>query len=179
MAHTTGCVLLMAGLFFSLTALAAPVKQPDVATLINQRLAYMKDVAGYKAAHHLPIEDLVQEDKVLASSVKEAESLGLDGDSVRPFVQAQMDAAKAIQYRYRADWLATPDADWQPAPLDQVREKIGALSSEVLQGISAQLHRGDRFTQQHAFIKSLNQPHLSEADKLRLWKALQRVTLMH
>lgn len=78
--------------------------------LVNQRLAYMKDVAGYKAQQHLPIEDLAQEARVLASTQAEAERLGLDPLSVRPFILAQMDAAKAIQYRYRADWLAQPES---------------------------------------------------------------------
>jgi len=32
--------------------------------LVNQRLAYMKDVAGYKAQQHLPIEDLARAQRV-------------------------------------------------------------------------------------------------------------------
>lgn len=102
-------LLLWTGLFFSVTTLAMPTQSADVASLINQRLSHMKDVAGYKAQHHLAIEDLPQEAKVLANSVAEAEKLGLDGESVKPFIQAQMDAAKAIQYRYRADWLSSPE----------------------------------------------------------------------
>ncbi|HIH5645595.1 TPA: gamma subclass chorismate mutase AroQ, partial [Serratia marcescens] len=64
--------------------------------LVNQRLSLMKDVAGYKAQQHLPIEDLAQEAKVLASAQAEAGRLGLEPASVRPFIAAQMDAAKAI-----------------------------------------------------------------------------------
>lgn len=78
-----------------------------IGELVNQRLSLMKDVAGYKAQQHLPIEDLAQEAKVLASAQAEAGRLGLEPASVRPFIAAQMDAAKAIQYRYRADWLAS------------------------------------------------------------------------
>ncbi|MFQ9621615.1 MAG: gamma subclass chorismate mutase AroQ [Enterobacteriaceae bacterium] len=96
--------------------------------LINERLSLMKDVAGYKAQHHQAIEDLQQEKKVLESATADADSLGLKGESVRPFIQAQMDAAKAIQYRYRADWLAAPETDWQPRPLQDVRTQIGQLS---------------------------------------------------
>ncbi|CDG11925.1 putative chorismate mutase precursor, partial [Serratia marcescens subsp. marcescens Db11] len=80
-----------------------------IGELVNQRLSLMKDVAGYKAQQHLPIEDLAQEAKVLASAQAEAGRLGLEPASVRPFIAAQMDAAKAIQYRYRADWLASPE----------------------------------------------------------------------
>lgn len=85
-----------------------------IGELVNQRLSLMKDVAGYKAQQHLPIEDLAQEAKVLANAQAEAGRLGLEPTSVRPFITAQMDAAKAIQYRYRADWLASPESDWQP-----------------------------------------------------------------
>ena len=37
--------------------------------------------------------------------------MGLEPASVRPFIAAQMDAAKAIQYRYRADWLVLDGDD--------------------------------------------------------------------
>lgn len=99
----------------------------------------MKDVAGYKAYNHLAIEDLSQEAKVLSSSMLEAEKLMLDGESVKPFIQAQMDAAKAIQYRYRADWLSVPEKGWQPAPLEQVRAKISASNTDILTKISNKL----------------------------------------
>lgn len=170
-------IILLIGLSCSATVLAAPETNSDVASLINQRLSYMKDVAGYKAANHLAIEDLPQEDKVLASAVQQAEKLGLAGESVKPFVQAQMDAAKAIQYRYRADWLSTPEQGWQPLPLDQVRTKINVLSASILSGISTQLARGEPFTNKPSFLHSLNQTHLAEGDKARLWEALQKISL--
>ncbi|WAH61795.1 gamma subclass chorismate mutase AroQ (plasmid) [Pseudomonas silvicola] len=107
----------------SATALAAPVIDSD-GFLINQRLSYMRRMWPTEVANHLAIEDLPQEEKVLASAVQQAEKLGLAGESVKPFVQAQMDAAKAIQYRYRADWLSTPEQGWQPLPLDQVEAKL-------------------------------------------------------
>ncbi len=54
-----------------------------IGELVNQRLSLMKDVAGYKAQQHLPIEDLAQEAKVLASAQAEAGRLGLEPASVR------------------------------------------------------------------------------------------------
>ncbi|MBK0127661.1 chorismate mutase [Pantoea sp. S61] len=170
-------IILLVGLSCSATALAAPAINSDVASLINQRLSYMKDVAGYKAVNHLPVEDLPQEDKVLASAVQQAEKLGLAGESVKPFVQAQMDAAKAIQYRYRADWLSTPEQGWQPLPLDQVRTRINALSARILNGISEQLAQGKPFTDKPAFLHALDQAHLEQGDKTRLWEALQKISL--
>lgn len=45
---------------------------------------------------------------------------------------AQMDVAKAIQYRYRADWLSSPETNWKPQDLSEVRVKISALNTELL-----------------------------------------------
>lgn len=141
--------------------------------LVNQRLAYMKDVAGYKAQQHLPIEDLAQEARVLASTQAEAERLGLDPLSVRPFILAQMDAAKAIQYRYRADWLAQPESGWQPRPLDSVRPQIAELSSRILQRLAQQLKTGPLTEAAgSSFIDAITQANLSDADKQRLFTAL-------
>lgn len=141
--------------------------------LVNQRLTYMKDVAGYKAQQHLPIEDLTQEAKVLTSTEAEAGRLGLDPLSVRPFIVAQMDAAKAIQYRYRADWLATPENGWQPRPLDSVRPQIATLSNRILQLLAQEL-KGGPLTEgaRGAFVSAIRQAHLSDADKQRLFTAL-------
>lgn len=170
-------LLLWAGLLFSATVIATPTQNADVAALINQRLSHMKDVAGYKAQHYLAIEDLPQEAKVLANSVAEAEKLGLDGESVKPFIQAQMDAAKAIQYRYRADWLSAPEKDWQPAPLEQVRVKISALNSAILTGINQTLSQDGQFTDRAAFMKTLEQVNLKDNDKQRLWQSLKQIRL--
>ncbi len=104
-----GKALFLTGLFFSTTFPAMAIQNEYVASLINQRLSYMKDVAGSKEKNHLAIEDLFQEEKVLSKAELEAEKLGLDGKSVKFFMQAQIDAAKAIQYRYRADWLSIPE----------------------------------------------------------------------
>jgi chorismate mutase len=170
-------LLALAGVFFSATVLATPTQNEDVASLINQRLAYMKDVAGYKADRHLAIEDLAQEEKVLSGTVAEAEAQGLEGESVKRFIQAQMDAAKAIQYRYRADWLSIPEKDWQPEPLEQVREKISDLNKAILSEVSRKLKMGDVFTDKTTFMKKLGQKHLNDSDKERLWYSLQKITL--
>lgn len=62
--------------FMCFSSLAQAYQYDQTARLINERLSYMKDVAGYKAEQHLPIEDLTQEKKVLDQSVSEAESFG-------------------------------------------------------------------------------------------------------
>lgn len=173
----SGGLLLLAGLFFSATAMATLTQNDEVASLINKRLSYMKDVAGYKANNHLAIEDLPQEARVLSSSVLEAEKLRLDGESVKPFIQAQMDAAKAIQYRYRADWLSVPEKGWQPAPLEQVRTKISVLNTRILADVSTKLSKGELFTDKTNFIQQLDQTHLKNSDKELLWYSLKQIQL--
>lgn len=172
-----GRLLPLAAVFFSATTMASTTQHDDVASLINQRLFYMKSVAGYKANNHLAIEDLSQEAKVLSSSVIEAEKMGLEGESVKPFIQAQMDAAKAIQYRYRADWLSVPENDWQPEPLEEVRSKISVLNTAILTSISIKLTTEAKFTDESAFMKEVVQEHLKNSDKERLWNALKKITL--
>lgn len=114
------------------SSLAQAYQYEQTARLINERLSYMKDVAGYKAEQHLPIEDLTQEKKVLDQSLSEADSFGLNSETVKPFIVVQMDVAKAIQYRYRADWLSSPETNWKPQDLSEVRLKISALNTELL-----------------------------------------------
>ena len=167
-------VLLLAAASFSATAISAST--PSIGNLINERLSLMKDVAGYKAQHHQAVEDLQQEKKVLESATADADSLGLKGESVRPFIQAQMDAAKAIQYRYRADWLASPEPGWQPRPLAQVRPQIAQLSSQILQRLAERLRTGPLGeADRAAFMASVDQVNLSAADKRRLADALLAV----
>jgi len=177
MRKISGKLLVLTGLMLSTTALATPARNKDVTSLINQRLSYMKDVAGYKANNHLPIEDLPQEARVLSDTVLEAEKLGLDGESVKFFIQAQMDAAKAIQYRYRADWLSVPEKNWQPEPLEQVRTKISVLNTNILTGVRGELIGGDLLPDKAAFMKKLDQNHLEDSDKERLWYSLKQITL--
>ncbi len=82
---------------------------------INQRLSYMKDVGLYKAQNQLAIENVERERVVLNSAKTAAAEKGLDADAVAGFFTAQISAAKAIQYRYRADLLSQPS---QRQPLD-------------------------------------------------------------
>lgn len=92
------CLMILTLTVASFTAKAAYAENRSVGSLINERLSYMKDVAGDKAQHHQAVEDLVQEKKVLEKAVADADALGIKGETVKPFIQAQMDAAKAIQY---------------------------------------------------------------------------------
>lgn len=147
--------------------------------LVNERLSYMKDVAGSKALNHQPIEDLVQEEKVLETTLSQATKKGIDPISLRPFIVAQMDAAKAIQYRYRADWLAQPEQNWKPKDLEIVRAKISQLSTDIIDNIANELYSQgnlDHFLNEK-YMRDLNQKNLTYADKAHLLKTLSKVRL--
>lgn len=54
-----------------------------------------------------------------------------------------MDVAKAIQYRYRAIWLSSPETNWKPQDLSEVRVKISALNTELLKNIAYELKKNN------------------------------------
>jgi len=163
--------------FASFTATEAYSASSSVGSLINKRLSYMKDVVGYKAQHHQAVEDLVQEKKVLEKAVADAEALGINGETVKPFIQAQMDAAKAIQYRYRADWLSMPEHNWTPYPLNKVRKKIDRLSYIILQAVAERLKLDEPLNEheKECFMQDIQQQNLNDQDKLLIWNALKKV----
>lgn len=162
-----------------LATLSFSTADASLGKLINERLSWMKDVAGAKAQQHQAIEDLAQEQKVLARAVIDAESLGLDGESVKPFIQAQMDAAKAIQYRYRADWLSTPETSWQPRPLNEVRKQISELSDRILRKVAERLKASGKLTEadREEFMRTVQQHNLTGQDKAHMWQAIKLVSL--
>lgn len=176
---------LLGGLMFAIVMASTFVlpaqasENGDLAGLINERLSYMKDVASAKAEAHQPVEVIAQEAKVLQNTQKVAANLGLDSESVKPFIVAQMSAAKAIQYRYRADWLATPETDWKPRPLESIRTDIAGLSTRILQRLAVELKANGKISpdNQAAFITVLQQKNLAEADKIQLYKTLKQVRL--
>ncbi|WP_100229629.1 chorismate mutase [Erwinia toletana] len=166
-----------------LTPMLLPMAQANDKTQlfehVNQRLGWMKDVAGYKARHHQAIEDLTQESRVLSLTLNSAEGLDLQPQSVKPFITAQMDVAKAIQYRYRADWLSMPEEKWTPLPLPVVREKISMLSTDILRHLAQMLKSGDRVREEDrpAFNMLISQHNIAEPDKAMLFDTLKQVSL--
>ncbi|CQD34651.1 chorismate mutase [Yersinia mollaretii] len=179
--HPVIKLLAISGFFVAIAAQAAQAAPQcgQTAQLINARLSYMKDVAGYKAENHLPIEDIAQEEKVIDKALAEAESLGLNAASIKPFMVAQINAAKAIQYRYRADWLSQPETHWQPKPLDTVRTQIGELSSKTLKQVAEELKTCDKtaIADKSVFIKTIRQHNLHTADVDIIFSTFTQITL--
>ena len=142
--------------------------------LVNQRLSLMKDVAGYKAQQHLPIEDLAQEAKVLASARRRG-VWGLNrrrcGLYRRADGRRQGDSV-SLSCRLAGE----PGNRLAAAPLAQVRPQIAQLSSQILQRLAERLRAGPLGeADRAAFMASVDQVNLSAADKRRLADALLAV----
>ncbi|MCL1127150.1 gamma subclass chorismate mutase AroQ [Shewanella surugensis] len=154
----------------------------DVASIfntINLRLTYMQDVALYKAQHHLAIEDVAREKKVLASATRAASQLGLPTNKVDAFFKAQIAVAKAIQYRYRAQWLASAVSGNAPRDLQtQVRPALIKLGEQLNKELADYVMQGGRFvpTQYKAFSDAIKVKYVTVPDKNLLFNALMQIT---
>jgi chorismate mutase len=169
--------LFMVGSVFAASVSAVAIS--SLSTAMNDRMIEMKNVAAFKAAHHLPVEDLERENKVVSLAQDEAADAGLDPHSVLPFIKAQMDVAKAIQYRYFADWLSHPDADEKPESLDKIRANISAQDKKIVNNISQRLMVGEFNEEDKSELLILLQaPHLTESDKDSLIRGLSTIKRM-
>ncbi|MFD2179436.1 gamma subclass chorismate mutase AroQ [Veronia pacifica] len=148
---------------------------------INERMTYMPDVALFKAQHQLAIEDLQRESVVLEKAKTSSANYQLDSESIDSFTVALMSAAKAIQYRRRAELLSV-SADEQPVPRDLkkvIRPALLKLGGELNSAIASHLKMGRKFTDSdyEIFVSHLTAPYLSEQDKVMIFKSLQKITL--
>lgn len=162
--------------FISFTATAHQYQK--IAVLIEQRLSYMKYVAKYKFEKHLSVEDRTQENKVILNSINKAETLGLDKKSIEPFMISQINAAKAIQYRYKADWLSMPETINQYDDLKDIRLKISKLSDDILLLIANELKRNGQIKNQIClYINKIQLHNLKDADKKIICSSLKQISL--
>lgn len=148
----------------------------ELASALNDRMQVMRKVAGYKAQHHLPVEDLPREQVVMTSMLKNAQDAGLDPQSVEPFVHALMNTGKAIQYRWLADWLATPDTDAPVTDLADSRQQIQQFDKRLMTAVSQRLMAG-AFTEADMtwLAGQIKAPNLSKADKNTLLVSLSQI----
>lgn len=162
--------------FISFTATAHQYQ--EIAALIEQRLSYMKYVAKYKFAKHLSVEDRTQENKIILNSINKAETLGLDKKSIKPFIISQINAAKAIQYRYKADWLAMPETIVQNDDLAVIRLKISKLTDDIIQLIAKELKNNGQIKNQIcSYINKIRLHNLKAADKKIICSSLEQISL--
>lgn len=172
-------LVLFFGLLFISSIAAAANSANTVFELIGERLSHMEAVALYKAKHQRAIEDTNREAIVVAKAIANADLIGLDGESTARFFQAQISAAKAIQYRYRAQWMSQPNLeDLKIKDLDnEIRPALIKLGNEISQSIQNFLYSGGQFSnaQYGQFKHQLNIKHLTDQDKELIYEALQAI----
>lgn len=152
---------------------------------VAERLSHMRDVAHFKSIAGRPIEDRAREEIVLDAAVASAVARGLDAGSVRAFFRAQIDAAKIIQYRYRAAWLADPSALGSTAPdlATDIRPALTRLGDRIIEALAARLRSHGALPEAapaawaSAFDARPTTRFLDESDRARLYGALRRVRL--
>jgi chorismate mutase len=166
-------------LLFSYSSIATSITPTELFSTINLRLSYMEDVALYKANNNKPIEDIVREAVVIEKASISAEKEGLDKQSVIDFFKSQISAAKAIQYRYRADLLNEPTTS-TPRNLNTViRPRLIKLEKKINTELAHYLQEGGTFSKKHLvlFKATLNSRYLTDTDKEALFKGLTQIQL--
>ncbi|WP_367989050.1 chorismate mutase [Vibrio sp. NTOU-M3] len=159
-------------------AYSAPTPDALFST-INERLSFMEDVALFKANHGKAIEDIKREEVVIENASIAAEKVGLDKQSVVGFFQAQISAAKAIQYRYRADLLTSPETRTPRDLQTVVRPELIKLGKQINHELADFLKQGGKLTTQDnaKFSATIRSPYLTQADKQALFNALTQIQL--
>jgi chorismate mutase len=157
-------------------------KQQSASTLfllINKRLSYMEDVALYKAQKQLPIENIKREQQVLAKAMASAATQDLDPKLIEVFFRAQIDSAKAIQYRYRAELLTEAIEKLPPDLSKEIRPQLLRLGDEIIGQIATHIREHGQLERSlmPMFYTLLHQKYLSDRDKQQLFKGLSQIKL--
>lgn len=163
---------------FSFSSVAASTAT-ELFSTINLRLSYMEDVALYKVNNNKPIEDVVREAIVIKKASLSAEKEGLDKQSVINFFKSQISAAKAIQFRYRADLLNEVTVN-TPRDLNTViRPELIKLGEKINTELAQYLQEGGTFSKKDLvpFKTVLNSRYLTDTDKEALFNGLTQIQL--
>jgi chorismate mutase len=140
----TGLAALFCLLIWPQVAFSQSSAEEELVELITARLAVMKEVAAFKLANNLAVEDKPREAVVLAKSREKAEATGLDGPSVTPFFRRQIEAAKSIQVCWFARWQSG-GASPQRFPRDlksEIRPQLIELGARLTAALGRALENG-------------------------------------
>ena len=168
--------VILSALIFTSTIHGAE-SEPSLFKAIAERLGYMEDVGAYKAQNKIPVED-VQREKIVLSNAKElAAAHGLDPDSMERFFIAQISAAKAIQYRYRAE-LLTREIPTRPMDLQSdIRPELDRLGSDIVKFFATALQSRSAIIEERRerFMSTLQSRLLVDAEREALFDAMLEV----
>jgi chorismate mutase len=171
--YSAGLIVYLMGSLFSL-ANAAESSSDLLFRVINERLSHMESVALFKAENQLATENLDQEKIILSNGQLAAMEAGLDQAPVAGFFQAQIDAAKIIQYRQRAKWLTEPIDLIAPNLNEVVRPLLIELGDQIILLLADTVNTQGGFTesQRQHFYDSITVEMLTEIEKELLFNAL-------
>lgn len=130
--------LVLALLFATATANAAPPTLEPLLNSIAERLAIADQVALSKWDSKKPVEDKKREQEVIASVVAQAPGYKLDPAAAEQFFSAQIEANKMVQYTRLSDWQFQGKAPDDPRPdlVGQIRPQLDQLQKRLLQQLA-------------------------------------------
>ncbi len=151
----------------------SPDNPAAVFQLIDKRLSYMEDVALYKHANAIPVEDKKRELTVIAKAKQQAESFNLSPPTVERFTKAQIEVAKNIQNRAQKRWRKQGAPGGEPEDLKKIRRALIKTGREINSAISRFLESGGTFDGLYPqFKRAVKTGWVTEEDKRELFDAL-------
>jgi len=122
-----------------LPAAAMPTTTGRLVELLGRRLEIGVEVARTKWNTKAPIEDLAREATALDAIARAATDAGVDPDTARRLLQAQIDAGKIVQRSLHETWTAEgrPPFDAVADLTTQLRPQLDAVTAELVAVLAA------------------------------------------
>lgn len=163
-----------------LSAQVARADQDALFSAIGERLGWMAPVAAWKFANNTAVEDLDREAIVLDAAQTKAEKIGLSRESVLAFFQAQIDAAKTIQFCWIERWEAgaEPPED-APDLVNEIRPELIRLGQDVLEELAGEIAQNGAIpsTARDSFLATVSLDCLDRQSSAVLFESLAKVRL--
>ena len=147
----------------------------NVVELLAQRLQLMPEVAAWKAARNVPVQDVDRERQVLQATVQRAQQLGIEAATAERLFGLQIELARRVQSDAIAHWRSSGIAPPAARNLEtELRPVLDELGKRLLQALYLSLPQLER--SESAQLATLAQPlrtaGLSDAEASSLLQAL-------
>jgi cyclohexadienyl dehydratase len=150
----------------------------QLASLVQQRLELMKDVARWKYTHSLPVRDPAREAVVLSDVQRQAGELGMESSSVRDFFQIQMDAASELEEKDIQRFKAGEPVGDVKDLARELRPRLDVIGTQLiatLYQLASDLPQSSKLSLAAKFERA----GLSTADSVELERVVERVRFEH
>jgi cyclohexadienyl dehydratase len=108
----------------------------NVIQVMSERLQLMQEVAAWKFAHQLPVQDVERERQVLQATVRRAQQLGIEPRAAERLFSLQIELARRIQQDAIQRWRESGSAAPRFRNLDtELRPALDQLGTRLLQAI--------------------------------------------